>query len=368
LFTEEFYERVKGQLADRGVFGQWLHLYELSDGLVSSVLAAIDRVFPAYEVFFTSNADILVVAANQPLPQPLWGIISYPGIAADFRRVPLGPESFEALRLGGRDVLHPLLRARGAANSDFYPVLDLGAERMRFMQESAEGYIEMSRGRFDVVAALTGRRARFGTIGFAATPEIPRPSALALGARIRAMRSLSPAIVAQMPRDAELREAIYDVDQLERMTSSSRPPADWHAWMSAVVRVDADLHSGTAGVVDTPFFSRTRQFAERNGAPLEARSAVDFLEGIGSWNWPRAAVAARALIASADTVPWLPEVLLRNGAAVSFIMLRDTAGAANVLRTFARAGRGVGDKFRERLIKSFLIYQDSALRTKMGWK
>jgi hypothetical protein len=46
-------------------------------------------------------------------------------------------------------------------------------------------------------------------------------------------------------------------------------------------------------------------------------------------------------------------------------MLRDTAGAANVLRHFAK--RTNEDRFRERLIKSFLIYQDSTMRKKMGW-
>src|SRR6185503_2697413 len=55
LFTHEFYRRVQRQLSDHGVFGQWLHLYELSDGLATSVLAAMDSVFPAYEIFYTSN-------------------------------------------------------------------------------------------------------------------------------------------------------------------------------------------------------------------------------------------------------------------------------------------------------------------------
>src|SRR5581483_9178195 len=38
LFTTEFYARVRRYLSDDGVFGQWLHLYELNDGLVLSVL------------------------------------------------------------------------------------------------------------------------------------------------------------------------------------------------------------------------------------------------------------------------------------------------------------------------------------------
>jgi hypothetical protein len=62
----------------------------------------------------------------------------------------------------------------------------------------------------------------------------------------------------------------------------------------------------------------------------------------------------------------MPDPLLRNGAVVSYIMLRDTAGAKEVLRKFAR--RTDSDQFRERLIASFLIYQDSTMRRKMGWK
>lgn len=367
LFTQEFYSRVKGQLTEDGVFGQWLHLYELSDGLATSVLAALDTVFPSYEVFYTSNSDILAVAANGPLPEPQWSITGYPGIASDLRRVVhIGAQSFEALRLGGRDVLHPLILAKGVANSDYYPVLDLGAERMRFMRESAAGYEGLSVGRFDVVAALSGRRAGFGTMALTPTPEVPRAAALALGARLRAMRILPPSLTALLPRDDELRKAVYRADELERVTSSSRPPADWHAWMDAVVAVDADFHSGTSGVVDSAFFGQLRRFAARARAPAEARAGVDFLHGIGSWNWVEAAVASRTLMASRDSVRWLPEVLLRNGAAVSFIMLRDTAGAKEVLRTFAK--RTNEDRFRETLIASYLVYQDSTLRKQRGWK
>jgi len=367
LFTQEFYTRVKHQLAPGGVFGQWLHLYELSDGLVTSVIAAIDTVFPSYEIFYTSNADILIVASNAPLPDPNWNVTRFPGIAHDLRHVvAVGPESFEALRLGGRAALHPMVLSHGIANSDYFPVLDLGAERMRFMHESADGYTGLSEGRFDVVAALTGRRAGFGRHAVTATPEIARPSALSLGTRIRAVRTLPSAVVAQLPRDEDLRAALYRVDDLERLSTSSRPPADWHSWMDAVVQVDADLHSGTAGVVDSGFFDKIRRFAAAQGAPAEARAGIEFLQGIGAWNWPQAAVASKTLISSADSVEWIPTLLLRNGAAVSYVMLADTAGAADVLRTFAK--RTPDDRIRERLIASYLVYQDATLRKRRGWR
>jgi spermidine synthase len=367
LFTHEFYRRVQRQLAPGGVFGQWLHLYELSDGLATSVIAAIDTVFPHYEVFFTSNADVLIVAANDSLPDPRWSVITYPGIAAEMRRVvPMTAESFEALRLGGRDVLHPIVLSHGAPNSDFFPTLDLGAERMRFMRETAEGLIGLQAGRFDVVAALSGRRAGFGTLTQSATPEIDRSLALALGAQLRAQRMLAPEVVATIQRGDELRAALYRQDALDRMTASSRAPADWHEFMKAVVEVDGDIHSGTAGVVDSAFFRQVRAYAARAGAPAEARAGIDFLEGIGAWNWPLAATASKTLIDSEDPDEWIPDVLLRNGATVAYTILRDTTGAKEVLRTFAK--RTYEDRFRERLLASFLVYGDSTLRKRRGWR
>jgi spermidine synthase len=366
LFTQEFYERVKRQLAPNGVFGQWLHLYELSDGLATSVIAAIDTVFGSYEVFFTSNSDILIVAADGELPAPHWNVVEYAGLAEDLKYVvPFTREAFEALRLGGRDVLHPMVLSHGAPNSDFYPVLDLGAERMRFMHRDADGYTGLSEGRFDVVSALSGRRLGFGTLGATATPDIPRPVALALGARLRAIRDMTREAAARVPRDEDLRHAAYRYDQLERVSTADRAPADWNSWAMAVVHVDEDLHAGTAGVVDSAFFRRMRDFAVRNGAPSEARASVDFLEGIGSWNWPQAAAAAETLISSKDTLEWIPPPLLRNGAAVAYTMMSDTTGAKRVLQTFAK--RTNEDYFRERLISSALVYRDSTLRKRRGW-
>jgi spermidine synthase len=367
LFTVEFYERVKRQLSDSAVFGQWLHLYELNDGLVTSVLAAIDTVFPAYEIFYTSNSDILVVASKDSLRIPDWNVVSYDGIAADLRRaVPLLPEAMETLRLGGREVLHWMVLAGTGPNSDYFPTLDLGAERMRFMRESANGYMGLTSGRFDVVAALAGRRRDFGTLGVTPTPEIPRAVALSMSARVRAVRSLPPDQAAEVPRDDDLRESLSRIDRLYLMLSSGRPPADWYEWMRTVIDADEDLHGGTAGVADSAFFRDVRGFASRYGAPAEARSAIDFLEGISAWDWPKAVVSSKLLIASADSVTWIPDPLLRNGSVVAHLKVNDVTGAQDVLKRFAK--RTNADRFKERLLSAYLISRDSTMSAKMGWR
>lgn len=364
LFTQEFYRRVSTQLTENGVFGQWLHLYELSDGLATTVLYAIDEVFEDYAIFFTSTADILVVAANHPLPAPTWGVTDFPVLAQDLKRtVPLTAEQFEALRLGDRATLRPMIRLSGAANSDYHPVLDLGAERTRFLREDADGYTGLSEGRFDVVAALSGRRADFGHSGVSPTPEIPRSAALALGTTLRAIRTLGPRVGAVIHRNAETRAATYRLDQLMRMAESKQPPADWHRWVEHVAASDEELHSGTAGVVDSAFFAAVRRYAASAGAPAEARASVDFLHGIGAWDWPEVVAATHVLQASQDSIGWLPDALLRNGSVVAHIKLRNFGEATKALRLFAQ--RTEDDAFRERLISSYLIYADTSLKNKL---
>ena len=52
---------------------------------------------------------------------------------------PVVPQDLEALLLTSRPALAPLLDNMPQVNSDYFPVLDLGAERSRFLGRSASG-------------------------------------------------------------------------------------------------------------------------------------------------------------------------------------------------------------------------------------
>ncbi|MDQ6925168.1 MAG: fused MFS/spermidine synthase, partial [Candidatus Eremiobacteraeota bacterium] len=123
LFTDEFYARVTRYLAPGGVFGQWLHLYEIDDPLVTSVLAALHRHFPAYAVYLVSPADILVVATNAPtLRAPDWRVVNAPALVADLRHsLPLDSATLAAAILADRAALAPLLASYSPINSDYHP-------------------------------------------------------------------------------------------------------------------------------------------------------------------------------------------------------------------------------------------------------
>jgi hypothetical protein len=55
------------------VLGQWLHLSEINDGLVLSVVRAVAEQFPSYALYAVGGHDILIVASKQPTFRPPTG-------------------------------------------------------------------------------------------------------------------------------------------------------------------------------------------------------------------------------------------------------------------------------------------------------
>jgi len=360
LFTTEFYRRVRTSLSANGVFGQWLHLYELNDLLATQVLAALDQNFPSYEIFFTSNTDILIVASNaRELPSPDWRVVDFPGLAQDLRRaIPLSPEALEATRLAGRQLLHPYLATQVAPNSDYYPLLDLGAERTRYLKSNAEGVSGLGESRFDIAAALGGRQRGFGTKGLSVMPEIMHVDELARGMRMRTMLATGRLADTAVRRDDEDAKGRVRLDQLQRLVAGSSPVADWRVWIEDVRESERLVHGGTAGIADEPFYTALRTYAARAGAPAAARAAIDFLHGLASWDFAEASRAGQTLIDARvrDTVDWLPISLVRNGTVVARIQLGDFDGARAAFKAYSRDADE--DAFTARVLAAYLLDQE----------
>ncbi|HEY2375884.1 MAG TPA: fused MFS/spermidine synthase [Gemmatimonadaceae bacterium] len=360
LFTTEFYRRVRTHLADGGVFGQWLHLYELDDRLATQVLAALDQNFASYEIFFTSNADILIVASNDHvLPAPDWRVVDFPGLSDDLRRaIPLTPEALEATRLAGRQLLHPYLSTQVTPNSDYFPALDLGAERTRYLKDNADGVSGLGESRFDIAAALSGRKRAFGTTTLSVLPEITHVDELAHGARLRLLLAAGRLANTNVRRDDDDAKARVRLDQLTRQIVGSAPPADWRVWAEDMRESERLVHGGTAGAVDESFYSALRAYATRANAPAPARAAIDFLHGLASWNFEEASRAGQTLIDARlrDSVDWLPISLVRNGVVVARIQLGDFEGARAAFKAYSR--NVDEDPFTARVLAAYLLDQE----------
>ena len=285
LFTDEFYARVSTHLTERGVFGQWLHLYEIDDDLVLSVLAALHRNFRSYAVHLTNDVDILVVASNaERLPAPDWSVVRSTDVTLDLARFrPLTPGALDATLLLTREELAPLLDSFPTVNSDFRPALDLGAERTRFLRHSAYGFLGLTTARYDAAAALGGRTVRLAEVTRPAT-QIPRMEAQALTVRLRHGEGLAPDDTTVANRSYQ-RARLHGAD-LAMWMRSGGPPADWFIWFTEMMTVEGERHAGTMGSVDSAWYADVERYLIAQRAPAEGLSALRFMRAGATYDWP----------------------------------------------------------------------------------
>ncbi|MBI2401850.1 MAG: spermidine synthase [Gemmatimonadetes bacterium] len=277
LFTTEFYQHVRRHLAPGGVFGQWLHRSGLTDGLILSVLAGLHQHFPFYEVFETNETDLLIVAGTGPLPRPDWSVVGGAALESDLCRVvPLTPETLEATRLTHRAALAPLLDGWEQPNSDFYPVLDLGAERARYAGQQARGFGELVT-RFDPTAPFFGRRREPASDATVPIYGARRVTALALGAAVRGVPVREH--LDSTARPPALDAVLFRHRAWERMLASDVSPGSWPVWLASFRAIERERNGGTAGFGDVGFYQSVQRYVQRHAAPAAVRDVVAFAAG-----------------------------------------------------------------------------------------
>ncbi|MFN7346675.1 MAG: fused MFS/spermidine synthase [Betaproteobacteria bacterium] len=142
LFSEEFYRRIRGYLTDDGVLVQWVQVYETNPRLVASIVGALSKSFPAWQVYAANRGDLIIVAPRSGrLPQPSNAVFAMPEVKAWLDRIGVAtPEQLAVRRIGTQADLGLYLQAlRAAPNSDFFPIVDQNAPKARFMRASGEG-------------------------------------------------------------------------------------------------------------------------------------------------------------------------------------------------------------------------------------
>lgn len=353
LFTTEFYSRIRGYLTENGVFGQWLQVYELDDPLVLSVLAGIHQNFRSYEIYLAPNSDLLVVASNRAsLPSPDWSVFGSPALRHDLCRfLPLTPTVLDGLHLAGRAELQPLLETMSQPNSDYYPVLDLGAERRRFRRDHAVGFQGLSADWFNLLASLSGRRVAPALDLTGSLPENPRVRARAMGALLRSGASIT------VPDNAApiIKRDVFEWRAWQNMAASAEPPVNWEIWLEQANRANYLRNAGTAGFVDQQLYDHLERFMERHRAPQAVRDVVRFRRGIASWNFAEAAAAGERLLPLATSNrAWIPADELRDGLVLARLHLRDARGARQALDSLFPFSRRPATDVRSQLLMAYV--------------
>ncbi|HLG06510.1 MAG TPA: hypothetical protein VI383_10205 [Gemmatimonadales bacterium] len=309
LFTTEFYARVRGALGPGGVFGQWLHTYELSDGLVLSVLAGLHENFADYRIFLMSGGDLLVVATAEPrLPVPDWTVTRIEAVTRDLCRfLPMTDPALDRIAVADRAGLAPLFGRGLRPNSDFYPVLDLGAEAARFIQRSAVGVASLGGGVVDYFGDSQPTAAAFDTATTSLLLPAPRVKAMLLAAQVR--RSGVDSGWSELPGAAER----YLLRVWIGQTAGGAPPGNWRGWTTDFWAARRALHGGSAPP-DTGFFKLARAFVDRTRSPDGVRAAVAFGERLAHRDLIGAAPPARVLLQEAMAGRfWVPPDDLLDG-------------------------------------------------------
>ncbi|HEV8176979.1 MAG TPA: hypothetical protein VGP44_04755, partial [Gemmatimonadales bacterium] len=299
-----------------------------------------------------------VVASNRPqLPQPDWSIAAQPGFRTDLCRfLQFSPAMFDGLHLAGRAELGPLLESYGQPNSDFYPVLDLGAERARFRKDYAAGFPALSNDWFNLLTSMRGRRVTPGSETGPSIPGNPRVRAQALAALLRSPAGLKAddPIYGPVAREAAFRWQVWNT------AATDQPPTSWELWLERANQMYRYRNGGTAGTADTEFYAKLNRYMERHRAPRPARDAVAFRQGIASWDFALAAQAAERLIPlEMGGHRWLEPDELRDGAVMAQLHLGDAKGARRSLDGLARfSTRNPGD-LRSLLLESYVRAAES---------
>ena len=147
LFTKEFYKLIKNHLNQDGMLVQWLQLYEIDLNLIASVAKALSEQFKDYIIYATDDEDIVFIAkADSHFNEPSNRIFFSPWIQQELRNI--GVRHLQDLQLhviGDKTSLAPLFNTYPiSTNSDYYPVLDLGASRTRFFQSHAGELVRLN--------------------------------------------------------------------------------------------------------------------------------------------------------------------------------------------------------------------------------
>lgn len=159
LFSNEFYRMIRGFIKDDGIFCQWVHLYDMDLPLVASIMKAVSANFQDYIVYFTNDSNIIILAAKQKLPgQPGDAIFSIPTVTNELARIGIfNSQDLQVRKVGSRKVLDSLFQSYPIpSNSDYYPVLDTGAARARYLGSSANDLNRLFSVDYPFLAVLEG--------------------------------------------------------------------------------------------------------------------------------------------------------------------------------------------------------------------
>ena len=150
LFSREFYNLIKGHLNTKGVYAQWIQAYEITPELISSIYLAMRTEFPYISLYSVGPSDMVFVLSLEPSkpnfnyfndkPESL-EMLDY--VASSYR------DDLRTKHVADQRLLdHFFNNYTTTFNSDYFPILDSGAPKARFMRSNANIVLELGKSKF----------------------------------------------------------------------------------------------------------------------------------------------------------------------------------------------------------------------------
>ncbi len=98
LFTVEFFELVRSRLTEGGLFCQWIHLYNLAEENLETVVGGFTDVFPETALFVLHDGDALLIGSRGAFPAAPPAVIEERIVRLAAELAPYGITGFGALR------------------------------------------------------------------------------------------------------------------------------------------------------------------------------------------------------------------------------------------------------------------------------
>jgi len=318
LFTNEFYKLIKRHLKHDGLFVQWIQLYEIDIELVASILKALSTNF---------DGDMLVVAKRDGELSKLNNrLFTDQHLASSLHKIDIyNLQDISLRKIGNRSMYLPLLDDYSIAmNSDYNPVLDQNAARVRFTNKDAIDLIALTREPLPALELLGVRQPDWAHSKFTVTDHFKLSKA---AYRATIMRDyLIGARLAFSPVNDSLalkREA----DELKHLMLDCIAPRNGdkiYVLLSAALKLTPYLRPSELKLIWSPFESGP---CLRNWNPTEILW-FDFILAMNDRNANKISIlSSQLLVGSQDLTPPIKKYLVAASMLANFSL--DNAQRAN---------------------------------------
>jgi hypothetical protein len=314
--------------------------------LVATVLGALGAEFPHYAVFAPSDYDLLIMAADAPLPLPPQArVFEHPGVAKELWTVHvLTAGDLDSRYLGSRATLEPLFASYGMpANSDYAPVLDLNAARHRFMEKSAADVVALLNAELPLLEMLERDRSRRAVNplfkGAYAFDRVDN-ARLAWYARDFLLRPRAP-VPESVPRELQ-----KDLELVKLRLIDCREPRELDVWLHSALRVARALNPYLAPDDLAPVWTRIMGSACYTGLAEFQRRWIALFQAVGARNAPRMAELAAPLIAGEEPLIADAREYLLLVALAGYVAGGDKAKALELWQRYGAGTRASRPTFR----------------------